>query len=1133
MLRPFLLVGVGGSGGKTLRAIRQGLKARLQQEGWDKGLPEAWQFIHVDSPVSQDGLEFPAPLLPNEDYLSIVPRGVNYATVYEAVKGKAEAKFVTDIEKPLPSEREVDIPIELGAGAFRAIGRTIAVAALDKVHARTRAALTRMQTGSAEGELKSLSELLNSPGDEKHSPTVIIVSSIAGGSGAGMFIDVAEAVKSAAAGQPWAERSFALLFAPDVFEELGIVEKIAPNALAAIAETMSGYWNTTATEATQSFYRSAGLLPFQTASSKIGPAFNYIVGKRNGTVDFETQSGVYKAVATSVCTWMTDSKIQDKLSAYAVANFTSNALSLQDMTALKRPAMDAPPFSSLGFARISLGMERFVEYSSERLAKQTLNTVLKRHLETDPDLKEKTEEQWKVHHADLSEGRFFTDSLLNELTEANNQILDALAPESDWVEPQVTFKHAIQTQVEPAVKAAGVDLGTWVSLVANAYEVNLPGSLEQLRTIRNGRIRKWVETMPSHILTVITRYIGEQGLPVVVELLKRLIEQCQNAKVELLDERNRHLADASGLQRYLAEAFPPSVASNSAIPKNHPSVAMAYFKAQSCFGWRGLADLKQDASDLLEDFVSHFLKPLQKELAGGAALLEERVNDPKLVDLRKNTFREWPDFASNDVSTRYVPAPNERLLIDHTAYPKEFDRLVQQTVQDKHVDAKRVVVNQLVSGLHGLESLNTLRPEQKWEILSQTQPWFPQARDFQVREGAPSEARFNFVADHMEYIGFAAKWLNMPGQPFKAYLDQRLATYLNNDSDKAEQAKRQAKFVKEFQAAVASADPLVQLDPALTTAIHSQAANDKSVVFSSIPVSPNDALFEPLKNILVNYKYWNDKQSQDWFQGAGAAASARYIDIFTQTSYPVQPIVMSSVMEPISKTWGAAAKQKISRTNFMKWRRARTLAESIPAAPDVWRQMLRGWYVARLLNQVEQDKNDVSFEEMGPKVSVWVDPGNKHVNFPYPLMYPDIAQVADMPGIILESLTVALANCYAERGLKPLMPYHRLLKLGGATTQLDRELYEWIAKGKVAAAGAPALDEKRCGSAAMTMADRQAKCVAYLQGELEKFNAKMDLLDPFADPRSYPVSWEIRLDIVKALENLISSINSVEEEDEL
>jgi hypothetical protein len=149
MLRPFLLVGVGGSGGKTLRAIRQGLKAKLQQDGWDEGIPEAWQFLHVDSPSSQDGLEFPAPLLPREDYISLVPSGVNYATVYQSIRGKTDGKFVTDVEKPLPSDREVTVPIALGAGAYRAIGRTIAVAALDQVHSRAQTALTKMQTNNA------------------------------------------------------------------------------------------------------------------------------------------------------------------------------------------------------------------------------------------------------------------------------------------------------------------------------------------------------------------------------------------------------------------------------------------------------------------------------------------------------------------------------------------------------------------------------------------------------------------------------------------------------------------------------------------------------------------------------------------------------------------------------------------------------------------------------------------------------------------------------------------------------------------------------------------------------------------------------------------------------------------------
>lgn len=1130
MLRPFLLVGVGGSGGKTLRAVRQGLKAKLQQEGWTEGIPEAWQFLHIDSPQTQDGLEFPAGLLPMQDYLSIVPNGVNYATVYQSIKGSSDSKFVTDIERPLPSDKEVTVPIALGAGAYRAIGRTIAVAALSKIHARAATAITRMQTTSADAQLNKLTKHLGFQVAGKQDPTVIVVSSIAGGSGAGMFIDVTEAVKSAAAGQPWAERTFAVLYAPDVFEQIGNMDAIAPNALAAISETMSGYWNTNPTDATQALYRSAGLIPMQTAASKIGPAFTYVVGRKNGSVDFGTQSGVYKAISTSLCTWMTDDKVQDSMSAYAVANFSAKAVPLQDATGLKRPGMDAPPFSSLGFARVSLGMERFVDYASERLAKQALKTILERHLEQDPGLKEKTEEQWRTYYADSSEGRFLSDSKLNEVSEANNDIIDALTPSMD--EPVLNFKNLIQSQVEAAVKPAGVDLSTWVQWISNAYDVNLTGSLANVANLRNDKIRTWVDEMPRHVQKLVTSYISEQGLPVTVELMKRLIEQCKRAAGELLDERARHLADASQVQVLVSQALSP-VATQAAIPKNHPAVAAAYAQAQTCFAIRAYADLKEAASALLTDFVENLLQPMFKELASAQATLLARVNDPKLLDQRENPYPEWPDFKSNSVPQRFKPAPNERLLINYSSYPQEFDRLVSQTIADDKVDAKRKVIDELIMGTFGIEALQSLEPEQTWSLLKQDQIWIPKDRLFQVKQAAPSTAKFSFATDHMEYVDFSYLWLNIPGRSFKAYLDQRIATYLGDDSDKGEQSKRQGNFVKEFQAAVASADPLVEFDNALLTEIHTPAAKEKSVVFSAIPVEPGDTLYEALKDILVTYNYWVPGASESWFQGAGAAGNARYIDIFTQTAFPVQPIVMSSVMGPISQTWGSAASRKVSRTNFLKWRRARSLAEAIPAAPDVWRQMLRGWYVSRLLNELKLDKDDVAYDEVGPKVSVWVDPGSNFVSFPYPLMTPNLAPVADMPGIILDSLTVALANCYSEHSLRPLLPYQRLLKLGGNANQIDRELQEWLVSGKLLLAGTPAIDENRAGSATDTFESRRDKCVAYLDEELKKFKTAMDGIDKFADPRTYPVSWEIREDIEKAINDVISGIRTTVQEESL
>jgi len=54
MLSPVLVVGVGGSGTKALRSIRQSLLRReLRRCGWqrrdDYGLPQAWQLVAIDS----------------------------------------------------------------------------------------------------------------------------------------------------------------------------------------------------------------------------------------------------------------------------------------------------------------------------------------------------------------------------------------------------------------------------------------------------------------------------------------------------------------------------------------------------------------------------------------------------------------------------------------------------------------------------------------------------------------------------------------------------------------------------------------------------------------------------------------------------------------------------------------------------------------------------------------------------------------------------------------------------------------------------------------------------------------------------------------------------------------------------
>src|SRR4051794_22409682 len=81
-LRPVLIIGVGGSGGKTLRTLREVMLRRLRQAGWDKTrLPNAWQMLAIDTITTASPEDYEAPMLPATQYLGLTPPAMNYAGI--------------------------------------------------------------------------------------------------------------------------------------------------------------------------------------------------------------------------------------------------------------------------------------------------------------------------------------------------------------------------------------------------------------------------------------------------------------------------------------------------------------------------------------------------------------------------------------------------------------------------------------------------------------------------------------------------------------------------------------------------------------------------------------------------------------------------------------------------------------------------------------------------------------------------------------------------------------------------------------------------------------------------------------------------------------------------------------------
>ena len=89
MLSPLIVIGCGGSGVKTVRHLRKSAKKALSDVGWDGPLPQAWQFIGVDT-GPQYFLEREP--IPGDDYLCL-NQDIPYRLLQTSLNAKLACRF--------------------------------------------------------------------------------------------------------------------------------------------------------------------------------------------------------------------------------------------------------------------------------------------------------------------------------------------------------------------------------------------------------------------------------------------------------------------------------------------------------------------------------------------------------------------------------------------------------------------------------------------------------------------------------------------------------------------------------------------------------------------------------------------------------------------------------------------------------------------------------------------------------------------------------------------------------------------------------------------------------------------------------------------------------------------------------
>jgi hypothetical protein len=1121
MLQPFLFVGVGGSGGKTLRAIKTELTDIIEVAGWDvrtQGFPAMWQFLHIDTPFAQDGEDFSARMLEPSEYMGIVNAGVSLDNILEQIEGKGFSPLLhEEVMSPLPAKGSYQKPVDQGAGQYRAIGRTVAISRMTEIRNRIKISIANMKNATA--QTARLVQILGGSETGAFRPNILVISSLSGGSGSGQFMDICEAIKAAEPAASWVNNQTAILYAPDVFDDpkISIKGGIAPNSLAAVSELVNGRWRAKRTETTEELYKKFTFAEATGNEFNVGPRTVYLIGKSNGLATFNSQNDVYFAAAASLAKWATDSSITENISNY----LTNNAQSSADGAGLMVDLHHAAPINSLGFARVSLGIDSFSNFAAQRIARSAITSLVEGHLEDQ-----------KVNENDLDavkrKAKEKRQAFLTALRLDPKVILDELQPNTQ----RTDWKTKLSNEIGRRIPVKGRTAADWKTEIQTAFKSLEPIMSEEWKSESIKAHEKWVSEVQLRVVDLSTRYSANYGLLVVIEMLRDvrtwLSSYYSKNPVQALDDG----LIQSALLKSLDASQPGEIDDQSA------PVLDARRSASEVGLERQLNMSQVLVKRLVEDLQANLLAPLIEELESMYGNLLAATKNSDYGRSGENVFKSWPN--GTNIPDRFVPAQNVRLLEPHTSFNQKFNQLLgfSVKVEGAEKDAMRRAVEEFVAGSDHIADLRVQVSDQQgsegesrafWDMVDIESRWWPGVLTSQPQRSW--RGKFAFRLEDWE--DSAKKYVRMESRPLGKFIHTTLFQWLNPESDH-ERGLRENKLVAEFDAIIKLSKPFSELNPTLHAKAHGGAVPNFAVFISELPAtldSQKSTLGKDLKNVLVRADLWDDSKEKS-FKGEISTSS---VDIFSTLARPVHHFIFDNLMKPISEGWKKVEGKSSGRLEFMLRRQARTLPETVPLAPEILDSLIRGWYVAKLLGRVKEEKGEIG---QGPRLSVFQeDPMNSGWDpLPYPLYFgKEVVPHVEYPAVVAASVGLALAKCSDAQSMKPLAPYSSLKLLGGPVTvenviesaELDVSeiLGKWILEGTPSTELAPTPDPERAGTQSMSTDERRSTVVQFFQAELRAFEESVVNLP--LGKRHDTLVWELRREIKSALNELVRMANSV------
>ena len=1083
-MRKFLFVGVGGSGGKTLRFIKSVLRSRLAEAGYTGPLPDAWQFVQIDLPPGDDAAVGVIPEMLGAAYKGIAPAGVNYEHHLKQVAGRGDSSLLDDLATWWPDPSDAPKQPWFGAGQYRAVGRLITLNRLSEIRAAIDSAVTAMELDSATRNFDEIAGTLGfEVGAALNEPIAIVIGSMAGGTGAGALLDVCDLLRiSGHHGKPFLQMPFGVLYTAAIFggNHDGSMPGIEPNSLAFAAE-LSGLLKSESKSA-PIYHAAAGAAA---VLSERGPALSFLIGRGNGNLTLADSVAVFKSTAQAISAWVLDPGVQSLLQQSPIGNFDPLSKTKSYLPMHIHEA-DRQPVSSFGYAKFGVSRRGFHEYASERLGRMVIEHLLSAHQKIATDgASAKAAIDEVVSPQRLNE--FLVTCRLNERLSTNDDIINAIRSIASRGMGVAGGESALDVTSDIKMQAAEVVNSVLDQAPAGgrgfgaaAANRNLQNRAEEradfLISKWDGAFReagaKWLDEIKPHIVDSVIDTMAVLGLPATIELLQQTdsdLEASIGALQGEASERSRNSKNQFGALPVDGGKAKVAALVSMLRPKYIP-VTEAYF------GLEIEARLRLRAVEAIKLLRTSFMGQLIATMTVSERVLKEEL---PLV-------KEWA--TESLVPDAYRPDPNVVLLLDPEEYPKTFDSLLGKTVGGS---GTLVVENAVRAVLTAGED----------EIASGSRRGISPFISIGGLAAATGLSQISMAADATQIRNRCWRWLSSDptigiGQFITSSLQDTLSGASKGEIDR---------FVAKFRAALDRSAPLVDVNPATLNTVHQVSKLDFQRTMSKIPLQSDegDNAYQAIVNLLLSYDI-DAAEIPSMFgkqEGRGELGGDIEISTFMRAYHPM---VFASFVTPIS----VAAQTAMGRGDFGFWmmRRSRPLSEYMPLSPITLGFLARGWLVAAILGQLGIDSASAFGHTY---LAASLDTPSGRVKFLEPGLGRLPKSGGDVFASILESYPLAEV-LFATAQPDAMRGYERLLDLGSGV-----ELSTWINNGT-----------------------RTAGSVEEFTSRDERLQHVVELLDSaesgLQSPESQfecdatkwelpPQSWEIRPLLLKAIVELRSS----------